>query len=77
MTKLHYKGTLLKKMRWNRWVFFSPIQQPIINIKVKKKKPESQNHLGWETAKIIKRRGKINYTFLHSTNVYSTDCTSC
>lgn len=77
MMKLQYKGTLLKKMTWNMWVFFSPIEQPILSIKVKKKKQESQNVLGWETSKIIKKRDKINYTFLHSTNFYPTECNSC
>lgn len=77
MTMLHHKGTLLKKMRWNMWVFFSPLEQPILSIKVTKKKPESQNHLGWETSKIIKKRGPINYMFLHFTNVYSTEWNSC
>lgn len=77
MTKLHYKGTPLKKMIWNLWVFFSPIEKPILSIKVKKKKPESQNDLDWETSKIIKKRGKINDTFLHSTNVYPTERNSC
>lgn len=59
------------------WVFFSSIEQPILSIKAKKKKLESQNDSGWETSKIIKKRGKINYMFLHSTNVYPTECNSC